>query len=268
MALAQVKRIVRLELAVADLARSVAFYTDVLGFERRPGAGGAGSPLALGALELGLALGATSAAPTAADDPRFQHFALVVADMAHAHARVAPRAGAAFSTGGPQQLPPENGGVVAWKFRDPDGHPLELLETPQPKWREAARARPKALVLGVDHTALACRDLAASLAFYTARGFAPGAPSHNRGPAQDRLDGLQGVDLRIATLYSPEEGPHIELLHYDSPPRRSATALPRDGDFIRTVMRATAAASEVRDPDGHALVFAGAPPPSPQDPRP
>ncbi len=40
----------------------------------------------------------------------------------------------AISTDGPQRLPPSSGGVAAFKFRDPDGHPLELLAFPDRKW--------------------------------------------------------------------------------------------------------------------------------------
>ena len=35
-----------------------------------------------------------------------------------------------ISEGGPQLLPPSNGAVRAFKFRDPDGHPLELIWFP------------------------------------------------------------------------------------------------------------------------------------------
>jgi catechol 2,3-dioxygenase-like lactoylglutathione lyase family enzyme len=59
-------------------------------------------------------------------DPRFQHFAIVVSDMIAAYADLqAVRNWTAISTDGPQILPPSSGGVTAFKFRDPEGHPLE-----------------------------------------------------------------------------------------------------------------------------------------------
>ena len=61
-------------------------------------------------------------------DPRFQHFAIVVSDMAAAYANLqALRHWTAISTDGPQALPASSGGVTAFKFRDPEGHPLEML---------------------------------------------------------------------------------------------------------------------------------------------
>ncbi|MBE7218045.1 MAG: VOC family protein [Caulobacteraceae bacterium] len=256
----QIARILRLELSVADVARSVAFYRDGLGFEVLA-VGDAMVRLGLGGRELGLRQvegGQLGPAPAQANAPAFQHFAVVVRDMAAAYAHVAPLAGAPFSRGGPQHLPPRNGGVRAWKFRDPDGRPVELLELRTGAWREAADAAPQRLFLGIDHTALACANLEASLAFYTARGFHQGEASHNYGPAQDALDGLDGVDLRIATLHTPEPGPHIELLHYRTPPPPART--PADGDdrFVTTALEAsTGAAAPERDPDGHRLAIVG-----------
>lgn len=61
-------------------------------------------------------------------NPLFQHFAIVVSDMAAAYAKLrALHNWTAISTDGPQILPPSSGGVTAFKFRDPEGHPLEML---------------------------------------------------------------------------------------------------------------------------------------------
>jgi hypothetical protein len=59
-------------------------------------------------------------------DPRFQHFAIVVSDMtaAYANLRALPN-WTAISRDGPQVLPASSGGVAAFKFRDPEGHPLD-----------------------------------------------------------------------------------------------------------------------------------------------
>jgi catechol 2,3-dioxygenase-like lactoylglutathione lyase family enzyme len=61
-------------------------------------------------------------------DSVFQHCAIVVSDMASAYGRLSAHAGwETISTDGPQLLPTSSGGVTAYKFRDPDGHPLELI---------------------------------------------------------------------------------------------------------------------------------------------
>ncbi len=63
--------------------------------------------------------------------PLFQHIAIVVADMTRACAHLAAiRGWKPISTSGPQMLPAASGGVSAFKFRDPEGHPLELIAFP------------------------------------------------------------------------------------------------------------------------------------------
>ena len=61
-------------------------------------------------------------------DPLFQHFAIVVSDMTAAYANLQALPGwTAISRDSPQVLPASSGGVTAYKFRDPEGHPLEML---------------------------------------------------------------------------------------------------------------------------------------------
>ena len=105
-----------------------------------------------------------------ASDLCFQHFAIVVADMALAYRRLCSVSGwTAISIDGPQRLPPSSGGVSAFKFRDPDGHPLELLAFPDGRWPAQWRARSNGdLALGIDHSAISVSDSARSIAFYQA----------------------------------------------------------------------------------------------------
>lgn len=94
----------------------------------------------------------------------FQYVALVVADMDEAFARL--RDVAPISEAGPQLLPRSSGGVRAYKFRDPDGHPLELLQFPKDKtpnaW-SAGHSLPGQI--GIDHSAISVADSGASAAF-------------------------------------------------------------------------------------------------------
>ena len=61
----------------------------------------------------------------------FQHFAIVVSEMGRACERLSAHGGwTTISTDGPQLLPASSGGVTAYKFRDPEGHPLELIAFP------------------------------------------------------------------------------------------------------------------------------------------
>lgn len=218
---ARAKRIDHFVLNTADVDAARAFYVDALGFAAD------GAWLRLGEQRVMLAQENNAQPypePRAANDPWFQHFAIVVSDMAAAYERLARFGRIPITRGGPQQLPPSTGGVVAYKFRDPDGHPLELSHIPgSAAWGAVANAKPEAVFLGVDHTAVAAFDLELSVAMYRELGFTEGPRFLNTGPEQDRLDGLDGVVLDIATMMAPDGGPHIELLHYRSP--NAATTL-------------------------------------------
>src|SRR5258705_2161747 len=70
---------------------------------------------------------------------------------------------------GPQKLPdwnPNAGGIEAFYFKDPDGHPLEVTHFPpgkgDPRWQRPTDA----VFLGIDHTAIVVADTDASLRFY------------------------------------------------------------------------------------------------------
>ena len=258
---ALVTRIARLVLNTADLDRACAFYVEALGFERAEAGGPGRAVLRLGAQEIMLVQAPSDAAPyptpRAADDPWFQHFAIAVSDMALAHARVLPHVKECVSRGGPQLLPPSTGSVTAWKFRDPDGHPLELSCAPGSSWAKAA-VPDGPVFLGIDHTALVVSDLEAAVAFYAGLGFTPGPRLLNRGPEQDRLDGLDGVELDIAVLFTPEPGPHLELLHYRRPRPKPARSIEPDA-LAATVTLCTSREGlcngAFRDLDGHRLSF-------------
>jgi catechol 2,3-dioxygenase-like lactoylglutathione lyase family enzyme len=260
----RIRRITRITLNVCDLQGVSDFYVDALGFTREI-TQSTRVRLTLGGQEIELVEAANAVpypAPRAANDPWFQHFAIAVSDMRAAYARLARFAPEPITQGGPQLLPPSTGSVTAYKFRDPEGHPLELSHAPGSHWSRAGESG--ALCLGIDHTALATSDLEASRAFYIGLGFSEGPGSLNQGPEQARLDGLEGATVDIVTLFSPDAGPHIELLHYRSPPPSPPRAVGH-GDIAatRTTLELfSGAAPEVAapvpcraDPDGHLLQF-------------
>ncbi|HEV2620574.1 MAG TPA: VOC family protein [Frateuria sp.] len=233
----RVLRLRRVSRNVGDLARMVAFYREALAFSvveqvcmdapgwgelmGVPGACARVARLRLGAQELELVAfdppGAAYPAQAGASDLCFQHLAIVVADMPAAYARLGRHPFAPISLGGPQTLPANTGGVSAFKFRDPEGHPLELIHFPAgvgaPCWQAPG------LFLGVDHSAIAVADAETSVDFYGRMGWRPTTRTHNRGPEQDRLDGLHGADVDVVGLEAAQGGPpHLELLGYRMPP--------------------------------------------------
>lgn len=235
-----VQRLLRVGRNVADLDRAIGFYRDALGFavQATPEAESHGWPetavdrntrcawLSLGQQEIELAefpnaapypVGSTSA------DLWFQHCAIVVEDMDAACARLLRHGGGtAISRGGPQSLPPSSGGVTAFKFRDPDGHPLELISFPpgtgDPVWQQPA-SEP---TLGIDHSAISVADVDRSIAFYECLGLQVASRGVNRGPEQQRLDGLAHVEVDVIALQTAAAAtPHVELLAYRTPRGRA-----------------------------------------------
>ncbi|MGH6670925.1 MAG: VOC family protein [Xanthobacteraceae bacterium] len=149
-------------------------------------------------------------------DLAFQHFAIVVFDMNSAFAALQRLDGwTAISTGGPQTLPDSSGGVAAFKFRDPEGHPLELLAFPPDKRPVRWAGQPGDTCQGIDHSAISVADTAKSIAFYDRLGLRRFAGSHNAGAEQQRLDGLADAVVEVTALSPPmHRTPHVELLCY------------------------------------------------------
>lgn len=228
---------------VADLAVTEAFYCDGLGFKRVappepvPNAQAEAMGLTgLQARQLRLRLGGqmvtflTVEPPGApypvdrsATDRFFQHLAIPVRDIDAAMAQLGRVEPTPISWSGAQVLPASSGGVTAYKFRDPDGHPLELIFFPDGEPAERWRAAP-GLFLGIDHSAITVADLDGTLSFLTGPlGLYVAQTGLNRGAEQARLDGIDDPVVDVVALTPPAPAPHVELLHYRQPasPNRS-----------------------------------------------
>jgi catechol 2,3-dioxygenase-like lactoylglutathione lyase family enzyme len=266
-------RLDRVALNVGDLSAASAFYRDALGFSD---IGVAASDAALaeclgvravravrlrrGRQVLELCECKPAGAPVPPDgrsnDASFQHCALVTPDMGTAYARLRRFAFSPISRSGPQKLP---GGIVAFKFRDPEGHPLELIAFPHPHPATAG---------GIDHSAICITDLDASIAFYAAHlGLTEQSRQVNEGLAQDALDDLDGAKVDVVALAPAIRAPHVELLAYRHPsPRKMPAAHPSDRAASRLVFanirsndpnEARLAGGDLtllHDPDGHAIL--------------
>lgn len=275
MASGAVSRILRISRVVAELERAEAFYRDALGFHRVPDSFGpsilsqlfgiartgiTGQVMRLGTDEIALVQfdlpGARYLEHSRSNDLGFQHLAIVVNDMGAAYRRLMAHTPQAISTGGPQTLPPRNGGVTAFKFRDPDGHPLELLHFPPGQGRQVWHARRTGPCLGIDHSALAVAEAGRSLLFYQHLGFQVTARSSNHGPAQSRLDDLPNARASVTSLRPPApEGPGLELLAYDPPGHPAPNAILTD--WVTLLCPGLPAPTLLRDPDGHRMLLTG-----------
>jgi catechol 2,3-dioxygenase-like lactoylglutathione lyase family enzyme len=167
--------------------------------------------------------------------PLFQHFAIVVSDMATAYARLSACKGwQPISTDGPQILPASSGGVTAYKFRDPDGHPLELIAFARDAIPAGWRSSTATGCLGVDHSAISIADTERSIVFYEQFGFRRLGGSLNSGPEQDKLDDVAMALVEVTALTPPRSStPHVELLCYRGRFDRGS-ALPRANDVAAT----------------------------------
>ena len=176
-------------------------------------------------------------AGSTSSDLWFQHFAFIVSDMDAAYARLRRvRRFVPISEGGPQTLPPASGSVVAFKFRDAEGHPLEFLAFPDGEgpevWQEK---RGHGLVLGIDHSAIAVSDTAASVAFFAAAfGLKLAMQSENVGSEQSRMDAVPEARVTVSGLVPVVAPPHVELLGYKVGARRAADSTTRSDDVVAT----------------------------------
>jgi len=244
-----VRQIAMVGFTVSDLARSVRFFTEVLDFalvdrfevndreyDALEGVFGANARVAhirLGeqVVELTQYLtpqGRPIPVPSGSNDLWFQHVAIVVADLDPAVARLKD-AGVAQISPEPITIPPSNvpaAGIRAFKFRDPDGHPLELIYFPPDKRAAVWQQTDGRLFQGIDHTAMSIGDTERSRRYYETLGLVVGGVSFNSGLTQELLDNLFGDTVIVTAMQPPVFPPHVELLGYLTPP--TARPFPAD----------------------------------------
>jgi len=259
-------------ITVADMDRSLDFYSHVLTFEKVSDTevagddvehlfGVFGSRVRMVRMKLGdesvelvqflAPRGRSIPVDSRSNDLWFQHIAVIVSDMDRAY-QVLRQNKVEHASSGPQRLPDWNknaGGIKAFYFKDPDEHPIEILEFPEgkgdPKWHRGTDR----LFLGIDHTAIAVSDTDTSLKFYRdLLGLRVAGESENYGTEQEHLNNVFGAHLRITALRAPT-GPGIELLEYLSP--RDGRPFPVDEHANDLVHRETI----LMTPDADAAAF-------------
>jgi catechol 2,3-dioxygenase-like lactoylglutathione lyase family enzyme len=275
-------------LTVSDAAAVGAFYESALDFQvvHESDDRAASSPYRSVTLRLGGEIivlnefrrpGRPVPADSRSHDLWFQHLAIVVSDIRAACDRLNAH-GIRHTSPAPQRLPawnPDAGGIQASYFRDPDGHPLEVISFPPDKgdarWQSTER-----LFLGIDHSAITVSSTDSALRVYRdGLGLDVRGASENWGLEQERLSGVPDARVRITSVRGVV-GPGVEFLHYLVPAdgRASPTdARPQDlwhvetwfvsTDLEVTLDRLRSAGIEgsedatggvfLRDPDGHAL---------------
>jgi catechol 2,3-dioxygenase-like lactoylglutathione lyase family enzyme len=260
----KVKAIVAFRLVTAAPARLAGFYAQI-GFRvgaaapiastdmKRLGLAGAGSrvEMSLGAARVDLdsfeQSGQAYPGLATACDLVFQHLALVTDNVEAAWRRAVDAGALPISRAGPVTLPSGAGGVTAAKFRDPEGHPLELLQFPRAS-RADGRER---TAIGVDHSAISVGDVEKAHEFYMRLGLARGKATVNQGPTQAALDGLDAVTVDVVPLAPAQPSPHLELLGYRHPQGHKTPPLAVNDVAATRVLWRSDTDGLIRDPDGH-----------------
>jgi catechol 2,3-dioxygenase-like lactoylglutathione lyase family enzyme len=173
------------------------------------------------------------------NDRWFQHIAIIVSDMDQAYSWLRQNK-VEHASSGPQRLPDWNknaAGISAFYFKDPDGHPVEVLQFPPDKGLEKWHHPSGKLFLGIDHTAIVVADTEQSVKFYRdLLGMHVAGESENFGTEQEHLNNVFGARLHITALRGAN-GPGIELLEYLAP--RDGRPFPSDEHANDIVHRQT-----------------------------
>src|SRR5215471_8223477 len=255
------------DITVSDMDRAVDFYSRVLSFKKVSDTEVAGETyenlegvfgvrMRVVRMQLGdefielteylAPKGRPITAGARSNDRSFQHIAIIVSDMDKAYAWLRQNK-VEYASSGPQRLPDWNStaaGIKAFYFKDPDGHPLEILQFPPDKGAEKWHRPSDKLFLGIDHTAIVVGDTEESLRFYRdLLGMRIVGESENYGTEQEHLNNVFGAHLRITALRAGS-GPGIELLDYLAP--RDGRPFPPDmhaNDLVHWETQLLAAAS-------------------------
>ena len=234
---------------VSDMDRAVEFYTHVLEFRRISDVEVSGEEyehltgvfgvrvrlvtLALGdeSIELQqyvVPRGRPVPLDSRSNDLWFQHIAIVVSDMDRAYAWLRQNK-VEYASSAPQRLPDWNknaAGIRAFYFKDPDGHPLEIIWFPAGKGAVKWHQTSNKLFLGIDHTAIVVSNTERALNFYrNLLGMRIVGESENYGTEQEHLNNVFGAHLKITSLRLAI-GPGVELLEYLTP--RDGRPFPAD----------------------------------------
>jgi catechol 2,3-dioxygenase-like lactoylglutathione lyase family enzyme len=238
-----VERLKMIGFTVADVDRETGFFTKVLSFEKVSDFRVIGSEydkmegvfnanMRIVHLKLGEQIveltqyispptGRPIPVPSYSNDEWFEHMAIVVRDMDAAY-KILQDNNVQQISANPITIPESNpgaAGIKAVKFRDPEGHDLELIYFPPGKADPAWQKPTNRLFLGLSHTAMTVDSTEKGVAFYRdLLGFDVGGVTFNTGLTQEVLDDLFNDTCLVTPMMPISQPPHIEFLDYKTPP--------------------------------------------------
>src|SRR6266567_7063105 len=256
----KVEQVAAVGMTVSEMDASVAFYSKILSFEKVSDVeltgedyerlqGVFGLRIRVVRMRLGNEFiqlteylapkGRPVPVDSRSNDQWFQHIAIITSDMDKAYAWLRQNK-VEHASSGPQKIPEWNkkaAGISAFYFKDPDEHPVEILQFPPDKGAEKWHRSDGKLFLGIDHTAIVVWDTDVSLKFYRdLLGMKVAGESENYGTEQEHLNNVFGAHFRITALRA-NSGPGIELLEYLAP--RDGRPFPADEHANDVVHRHT-----------------------------
>ena len=238
-----VERLAMIGFTVADVDREATFFTQVLSFEKVSDFRVTGSEydkmegvfntnMRIVHLKLGEQMveltqyispptGRPIPVPSYSNDEWFEHMAIVVRDMDAAY-KILQENNVQQISANPITIPESNpgaAGIKAVKFRDPEGHDLELIYFPPGKADPAWQKPTNQVFLGLSHTAMTVDSTEKGVAFYRdLLGFDVGGVTFNTGVTQEVLDDLFNDTCLVTPIMPSSQPPHIEFLDYKTPP--------------------------------------------------
>jgi catechol 2,3-dioxygenase-like lactoylglutathione lyase family enzyme len=159
--------------------------------------------------------------PSYSNDAWFEHMAIVVDDMDAAY-KILQENNVQQISANTITIPESNpgaAGIKAIKFRDPEGHDLELIYFPSSKGDPSWQKPTSKLFLGLDHTAMTVDSTDKGVTFYRdVLGLDVGGVTFNSGMTQAVLDDLFNDTCLVTEMMPVSAPPHIEFLDYKTPP--------------------------------------------------
>jgi len=239
----EVQRVKMIGFTVADVDREANFFAKVLQFERVSDFRVVGSEydkmqgvfnvsMRIVHLKLGEQIieltqyvspptGRPIPVPSYSNDAWFEHMAIVVSDMDAAY-KILQENNVQQISAYPITIPGSNpgaAGIKAIKFRDPEGHDLELIYFPPGKGDPSWQKPTNKLFLGLDHTAMTVASTDKGVTLYRdLLGLDVGGATFNSGATQDVLDDLFNDTCLVTEMMPVLAPPHIEFLDYKTPP--------------------------------------------------
>jgi catechol 2,3-dioxygenase-like lactoylglutathione lyase family enzyme len=224
-------------MTVADMDRSIDFYTNVLHCQKVSDHETVSNsenelvnePIRVVQLQLGHETiqlteylkkqGRTIPDDSRSNDVWFQQISIVVKDMEEAYQHIKKHEVAQVSAN-PQTIPHWNlafGDIQAFSLKDPDGHNLELICFPDGKGEPRWHCATESLFMGIDRTAIVVENSDQSRAFYCdLLGLTLEKDTKNVGLEQERLSNLPRVQVRVSNLEATD-GMDISLIEYLTP---------------------------------------------------